>query len=179
MSVNSRGKATDNKWNQRIEPDEALAKRHGWLTIWIKGPNPWQTTAKANRRKSKGLKVKIDDMPVTLKVLHCTVLFKGRTSYNSETCAPMCIYIFQPIYIVLLSRRYCPLAKSWPQFRLLHELSWTEIEWRSVAFKAIHRHPDCTKGHRWRAMGWNERAKPATGNSQGKTNGWNPMQPKP
>ena len=76
--------------------------RDGSLFGGIKGPNPWQTTAKANRRKSKGLKVKRDDMTVTLKVLHCTLLFKG--------CTPMCIYIFQPIYIVLLSRRYCPLA---------------------------------------------------------------------
>lgn len=83
--------------------------RDGSLSGGIKGPNPWQTTAKANRRKSKGLKIKRDDMPVTLKVLHCTLLFKGRTSYNNETCAPMCIYIFQPIYIVLLSRRIVPL----------------------------------------------------------------------
>ena len=83
--------------------------RDGSLSGGIKGPNPWQTTAKANRRKSKGLKIKRDDMPVTLKVLHCTLLFKGRTSYNNETCAPMCIYIFQPICIVLLSRRIVPL----------------------------------------------------------------------
>lgn len=84
--------------------------RDGSLSGGIKGPNPWQTTAKANCRKSKGLKIKRDDMPVTLKVLHCTLLFKGRTSYNNvHQCAPMCIYIFQPIYIVLLSRRIVPL----------------------------------------------------------------------
>ena len=60
-------------------------------------------------------------MPVTLKVLHCTLLFKGRTSYNSETCAPMCIYIPQPIYNVLLSHRYCPLARTkWILLILTH-----------------------------------------------------------
>lgn len=36
--------------------------RDGSQSGGIKGPNPWQTTAKANRRKSKGLKVKRDDM---------------------------------------------------------------------------------------------------------------------
>lgn len=77
--------------------------RDGSLFGGIKGPNPLQTTAKANRKKSKGFKVKRDDMTVTLKVLHCSLLFTFFTFFKLFT---LCYY---PVGIVplLVQNEFC------------------------------------------------------------------------
>ena len=55
---NSQGKPTDNKWNQWIEPDEALAKRQGWLTIWWnKRAKPMADNSQSKPREKQRLNI--------------------------------------------------------------------------------------------------------------------------